>query len=103
MKLKTKTQLGQLGLEQTLGTTELPGQSGAKTVNTHLPNLETEVQQTASNVGVLLLTVLNATAEDSGPFWCVADNGLGNVEVRNATYLLVRRKFLPPIAIYVYL
>ena len=40
-------------------------QSGAKTVNTHLPNRETEVQQTASNVGVLLLTVLNATAEDS--------------------------------------
>ena len=46
------------------------------------------------NVGVLLLTVLNSTAEDSGPFWCVADNGIGNVEVKNATYLLVRRKLI---------
>ena len=45
MKSKTKTQLGQPGLEQTLGTTELPGQSGAKTVNTHLPSLKTEVKQ----------------------------------------------------------
>ena len=43
--------------------------------------------------GVVLLTVLNATAEDSGLFWCVADNGIGGREVRNATYLLVRRKF----------
>ena len=43
--------------------------------------------------GVVLLTVLNATAEDSGLFWCVADNGIGK-EVRNATYLLVRRKTL---------
>jgi hypothetical protein len=44
--------------------------------------------------GVVLLTVLNATAEDSGLFWCVANNGIGGKEVRNATYLLVRRKFL---------
>jgi len=43
--------------------------------------------------GVVLLTVLNATAEDSGLFWCVANNGIGGKEVRNATYLLVRRKF----------
>jgi hypothetical protein len=42
--------------------------------------------------GVVLLTVLNATAEDSGLFWCVADNGIGGRQVRNATFLLVRRK-----------
>lgn len=44
--------------------------------------------------GVVLLTVLNATAEDSGLFWCVANNGIGGKEVRNATYLLVRRESL---------
>ena len=41
----------------------------------------------------LMLTVVNATAADSGKFWCVADNGIGHVQVRNATFLLVRRKF----------
>lgn len=44
------------------------------------------------NVGVVLLTVLNATKEDSGPFTCVARNGIGTTEVRNGTFLLVRRK-----------
>jgi hypothetical protein len=52
-----------------------------------------QVQQ-QQHKGVVLLTVLNATAEDSGLFWCVADNGIGGREVRNATYLLVRRKLL---------
>ena len=46
------------------------------------------------NMGVVLLTVLNATSDDSGLFWCVADNGVGGKTVRNATLLLVRRKFL---------
>ena len=46
-----------------------------------------------SNVGVVLLTVLNVTAADSGSFDCVAENGVGgSVAVRNQTYLLVRRK-----------
>ena len=45
-----------------------------------------------SNVGVVLLTVLNATAEDSGQFWCVASNGIGGTASRNASFLLVRRK-----------
>ena len=44
------------------------------------------------NVGVVMLTVLNATAEDSGEFWCVASNGLGGQIARNASFLLVRRK-----------
>ena len=44
------------------------------------------------NVGVVMLTVLNATAEDSGEFWCVASNGLGGQTARNASFLLVRRK-----------
>ena len=49
------------------------------------------------NVGVVLLTVLNATAADSGMFYCVADNGIdGSRIVRNATYLLVRRKIICP-------
>jgi hypothetical protein len=48
------------------------------------------------NVGVVLLTVLNATAEDSGPFECVSENGIGGkgTQVRNQTYLLVRRKLI---------
>ena len=47
----------------------------------------------SSNVGVVLLTVLNVTAADSGSFDCVAENGVGgSVAVRNQTYLLVRRK-----------
>ena len=47
----------------------------------------------SSNVGVVLLTVLNVTAADSGSFECVAENGVGgSVVVRNQTYLLVRRK-----------
>ncbi len=45
-----------------------------------------------NNVGVVLLTVLNATAEDSGEFWCVASNGVGDRTARNASFLLVRRK-----------
>ena len=46
-----------------------------------------------SNVGVVLLTVLNVTAGDSGSFECVAENGVGGPRVvRNQTYLLVRRK-----------
>ena len=45
------------------------------------------------NVGVVLLTVLNATADDSGEFWCVANNGIGGQSARNASYLLVRRKY----------
>ncbi|XP_059086903.1 synaptogenesis protein syg-2-like [Tigriopus californicus] len=49
-----------------------------------------------SNIGVVLLTVLNATAEDSGMFWCVADNGIDNDEgtprVRNGSLLMVRHK-----------
>lgn len=45
-----------------------------------------------NNIGVVLLTVLNATAEDSGEFWCVASNGLGSRSSRNASFLLVRRK-----------
>lgn len=46
-----------------------------------------------SNVGVVMLTVLNATASDSGAFACVADNGVGQA-VKNYTYLLVRREFI---------
>lgn len=46
------------------------------------------------NMGVLLLTVLNATAEDSGMFWCVADNGIGEKIVKKSTFLLVRRKLV---------
>lgn len=44
------------------------------------------------NIGVVLLTVLNSTAEDSGQFWCVASNRVGGTVARNATYLLVRHK-----------
>ena len=45
------------------------------------------------NMGVVLLTVLNATADDSGKFWCVATNGIhGGEIVRKSTFLLVRRK-----------
>lgn len=46
------------------------------------------------NVGVVLLTVLNATAEDSGEFACVASNGIGGKASRNVSFLLVRRKFI---------
>ncbi len=45
-----------------------------------------------SSVGVVLLTVLNSTASDSGYFACVADNGVGGVVATNTTILLVRRK-----------
>ena len=68
--------------------------SGIKSVNTQLPTFDSNVISDGSNIGTLLLTVLNSTASDSGPFWCVADNGIGNIEIKNATYLLVRRKFL---------
>ena len=44
------------------------------------------------HVSVLMLTVVNATAEDTGAFACVADNGVGRAE-RNTTYLLVRREY----------
>ena len=93
MKSKTKTTRGLPGPGKSLES-RISGKSATKTVNTQLPGLATDSNGEGSNVGALLLTVLNATADDSGPFWCVADNGIGNVEVRNATYLLVRRKFL---------
>ena len=52
---------------------------------------------TSKTKSALMLTVLNATAEDSGVFVCVADNGLGDVDgesvARNETFLLVRRKY----------
>ena len=41
-----------------------------------------------------MLTVMNATAEDSGEFACVASNGIGGKASRNVSFLLVRRKFL---------
>ena len=43
-------------------------------------------------VGAVMLTVINATAEDSGVFVCEAYNGVGDVVVRKTTYLLVDRK-----------
>ncbi len=45
-----------------------------------------------TSVGVLLLTVLNSTAADSGHFACVADNGVAGEVAVNETVLLVRRK-----------
>lgn len=47
---------------------------------------------TRKDEAALMLTVLNSTARDSGVFVCVADNGIGNREERNETFLLVRRK-----------
>ena len=93
MKSKTKTTRGLPGPGQSLGAIQLSAKSDIKKVNTHLSSLGPNTPPEGSNVGVLLLTVLNSTAEDSGPFWCVADNGIGNIEVKNATYLLVRRKY----------
>ena len=56
-------------------------------------NSQPRVVKDKLNMGVVLLTVLNATSDDSGLFWCVADNGIGGKPVRNATLLLVRRKY----------
>ena len=41
--------------------------------------------------GALYLVVRNVTAEDSGEFACVANNGIGD-EDKNTTFLLVRGK-----------
>ena len=93
MKLKTKTTRGLPGSGQSVMSNALADTSGIKSVNTQLPTFDSNINSDGSNIGTLLLTVLNATASDSGPFWCVADNGIGNIEIKNATYLLVRRKF----------
>ena len=37
------------------------------------------------------LTVMNVTEEDAGEFTCTVKNGIGK-EVKNTTYLLVKRK-----------
>jgi len=50
---------------------------------------------TSSSQQAILLTVVNATAADSGAFACVADNGVGP-PARNLSILLVRRKSLNP-------
>lgn len=55
-------------------------------------NSQLDPEGPQKNIGVVLLTVLNATAADSGQFWCVASNGVGGRSARNASYLLVRRK-----------
>ena len=94
MKLKTKATRGLPGSGQSVMSNVLADTSGIKSVNTQLPTFDSNINSDGSNIGTLLLTVLNATASDSGPFWCVADNGIGNIEIKNATYLLVRRKFL---------
>ena len=93
MKSKTKTTRGLPGPGQSLGSIQLSSKADTTKVNTQLSNLGPNTSPEGSNVGVLLLTVLNSTADDSGQFWCVADNGIGNIEVKNATYLLVRRKY----------
>ena len=64
---------------------------GAPTILMKRPKSVNTVSQ--ENVGVVLLTVLNATAEDSGEFWCVANNGIGGKSARNASFLLVRREY----------
>ena len=47
---------------------------------------------TFSNVtNSVYLVVKNVTGEDSGEFFCTANNGIGT-EVKNSTFLLVRRK-----------
>ncbi len=64
------------------------------TVNNVTSGLAAAISGSSSvNLGVLLLTVVNASAFDSGPFVCLADNGVGDVVVKNQTFLLVRRKF----------
>ncbi len=55
-------------------------------------NSVNQVFSPSQNIGVVLLTVLNATAEDSGEFWCVASNGIGGAAARKPAFLLVRRK-----------
>lgn len=37
-------------------------------------------------------TVKNVSGDDAGEFFCVANNGIG-MEVKNSSFLLVRRKF----------
>lgn len=37
-------------------------------------------------------TVKNVTADDAGEFVCLANNGIGS-EVKNSSFLLVRRKY----------
>lgn len=39
------------------------------------------------------LTVKDVTKKDMGPFYCVADNGLGN-ETSQAAFLVVKRKLI---------
>ena len=41
----------------------------------------------------LYLTITEATEADAGVFECVVNNGIGN-EVRNATFLVVKRESL---------
>ena len=67
--------------------------SGAPTSTIQTSNSVNSVFTPGQNVGVVLLTVLNATAEDSGQFWCVASNGIGGSATRNASFLLVRREY----------
>ena len=79
MASKTKTTMGS------------PTSTMLSTFNSNSVNSLFEDDGQQKNVGVVLLTVLNATADDSGEFWCVASNGLGSTS-RNASFLLVRRK-----------
>ena len=62
---------------------------------------------TRKDEAALMLTVLNSTAKDSGVFVCVADNGIGDKEERNETFLLVRRKlthfFLSYVCVFLFL
>ena len=66
---------------------------GAPKILLKRPKSVNTLETPQENVGVVLLTVLNATAEDSGEFWCVANNGIGGQSARNVSYLLVRRKY----------
>ena len=79
MASKTKTTMGS------------PTSTMLSTLNSNSVNSLFEDGGQQKNIGVVLLTVLNATADDSGEFWCMASNGLGSTS-RNASFLLVRRK-----------
>ena len=50
--------------------------------------------KTTLDGNTLYLTIVNATEADAGSFECVVNNGIGGAEVRNASFLVVKRKLL---------
>ena len=57
--------------------------------------------KTTRDGNTMYLTVINSTETDAGEFECVVNNGIG-AEVKNKSFLLVKRKFSSLLCVHIF-